>query len=80
MFRNGDMSIITRLSPGERGFRSRLVCEGEDSPETQQIKSLMENPAWHRNFGASNKWRTAKRLIPKGLDTRHCWFEKWLWR
>lgn len=62
----------------ERGFRSRVMCEVEDGPETRQIKSLMENPAGHRNFGASNKWKTAKGLVPKGLDTGE--FEKWLWR
>ena len=52
----------------ERGFRSRVMCEGEDS-QRQQIKSLRENPARHRNFGASNRWKTAKELVPKGLDT-----------
>jgi SET domain len=62
----------------ERGFRSRVMCEGEDSPETKQIKSLMKNPAGHRNFGTSNRWKTTKGLVPKGLDTDG--FEKWLWR
>jgi hypothetical protein len=62
----------------ERGYRSRIICEGEDSPETQKIKNLMENPARHRNFGASKRWKTAKGLVPKGLDTDG--FEKWLWR
>ena len=62
----------------ERGFKSRLMCEGDDSPETWQIKSLMENPARHRNFGVSYKWRTARGAVPKGLDTDE--YEKWLWR
>jgi SET domain len=62
----------------ERGYRSRIICEGEDSPETQKIKNLMENPARHRNFGASKRWKAAKGLVPKGLDTDG--FEKWLWR
>lgn len=62
----------------ERGFRSRVICEGEDSPETQNIKGLMENPATHRNFGVSKRWKTAKKLVPKGLD--NVGFEKWLWR
>jgi hypothetical protein len=62
----------------ERGYRSRVMCEGEDSPETRDIKSLIENPAGHMNFGASNRWKTAKGLVPKGLDTDE--FEKWLWR
>jgi SET domain len=62
----------------ERGFRTRVMCEGEDSPETQRIKSLRDSPARHSNFGKSNRWKTAKELVPKGLDTDE--FEKWLWR
>jgi hypothetical protein len=62
----------------ERGHRSRVICEGEDSPETRKIKNLMENPAQHVNFGVSKRWKTAKGLVPKGLDTGG--FEKWLWR
>ncbi|KAI9653330.1 MAG: hypothetical protein M1829_001315 [Trizodia sp. TS-e1964] len=62
----------------ERGHGARVACEGEDSPETLRIKSMMENPARHRNFGASKRWRTAKGLVPKGLDADE--FEKWLWR
>ena|SRR5438876_11712018 len=64
--------------PAERGYRSRVICEGEDSSETREIKNLMENSAGHRNFGASERWKTAKGLVPKGLDTGG--FEKWLWR
>lgn len=62
----------------ERAHQSRVICEGEDSPETRKIKNLMENPAGHMNFGASNRWKTAKKLVPKGLNTDE--FEKWLWR
>ncbi|KAI9839779.1 MAG: hypothetical protein M1837_002018 [Sclerophora amabilis] len=62
----------------ERGYKTRVLCEGEDSPETQTIKNLMENPTEHRNFEVSKRWKTAKRLVPKGLDTDE--FEKWLWR
>lgn len=61
-----------------RGYQSRVICEGEDSPETRRIKSLMENPAGHMNFGASKRLKTAKRLVPRGLDAGE--FEKWLWR
>lgn len=52
-----------------RGYKSRVICEGEDSPETQKVKKLMEYPANHRNFGASTKWKTVKGLVPKGLDS-----------
>ncbi len=62
----------------ERGYKSRVICEGEDSPETRTVKNLWKNPAGHRNFGASTRWKTAKGLVPKGLDIAA--FEKWLWR
>ena len=62
----------------QRGHKSREICEGEDSPETRKVENLMENPTGHRNFGASTRWRTAKGLVPKGLDTGG--FERWLWR
>ncbi len=42
------------------------------------MKNLMANPAGHINFGASTRWKTAKGLVPKGLDTGG--FERWLWR
>jgi len=61
-----------------RGLKSRVICEGQDSPETRKVKNLMENPTRHRNFGASTRWKTAKGLVPKGLDTGG--FERWLWR
>ena len=61
-----------------RGHKSRVICEGEDSPETRKVKNLMENPAGHRNFGASTRWKTTKGLVPKGLDAGG--FERWLWR
>ena len=62
----------------ERGYRSRVICEGGDSPETRKIKGLMERPAGHRNFGISKRWKTAKALVPKGLNTSE--FENWLWK
>jgi hypothetical protein len=73
---HGDQARASAFA--ERGFISRVMCEGEDSPETLQIKSLRENPALHSNFRASERWKTAKGLVPKGLDTDG--FEKWLWR
>jgi hypothetical protein len=62
----------------QRGHKSRVICEGEDSPETRKVKNLIENPTRHRNFGASTRWKTAEGLVPKGLDTGG--FERWLWR
>jgi len=61
-----------------RAYQSRIICEGDDSPETQQMKRLMEHPTAHKNFGVSKRWKTAKAMVPKGLDASV--FEKWLWR
>jgi hypothetical protein len=36
----------------ERGFNSRVIIEGEDSLETQRIKSLEENPAGNGSLEA----------------------------
>jgi hypothetical protein len=55
-----------------------VICEREDSPETRKVKNLIENLTRHRNFGASTRWKTAKGLVLKGLDTGG--FERWLWR
>ncbi|KAL8688124.1 MAG: hypothetical protein Q9218_005886 [Villophora microphyllina] len=62
----------------QRAYKARVICEGEDSPETRRIKNLMEDPTRHRNFGVSARWKNAKRMVPKGLTTAE--FEKWLWR
>lgn len=62
----------------ERAYKSRVLCEGDDSPETLKVKNLTKNPAGHRNFGVSMRWRTAKSQVPRGLSTDA--FEEWLWR
>ncbi len=77
---HGDQARASRFA--ERGYNLRVICEGEDSPETRKTKNLMEYPAGHRNFGASTRWKTAeglvlKGLVLKGLDTGG--FERWLW-
>lgn len=61
-----------------RAYKSRGICEGEDSSETRKTKKLMEDPAGHWVYGTSKRWRTAKGLVPKGLDVGE--FERWLWR
>ncbi|KAI1357749.1 hypothetical protein F5Y08DRAFT_351806 [Xylaria arbuscula] len=63
----------------ERSYRSRVECEGEDSPDTQQMKGFMLNPTRHPSFnGCSTRWRSSKTAKPKNLDADS--FDKWLWR
>lgn len=63
----------------ERMYIARLECEGEDSPDTQRAKVLMQDPTKHSTFNAySTRWRSTKTAKPKNLDAGS--FDKWLWR
>ncbi|KAF2007393.1 hypothetical protein P154DRAFT_118721 [Amniculicola lignicola CBS 123094] len=63
----------------ERAYKARVICEGEDSPKTQRIKSLALKPANHSSFRVySRKWQTTRNSIPEGLDTAQ--FNNWLFR
>ncbi|KAF4624534.1 hypothetical protein G7Y89_g13638 [Cudoniella acicularis] len=54
----------------ERAYKARVICEGEDSPETLRVKSLALKPAVHSSFEAySRKWKRTRDSVPKGLDT-----------
>ncbi|KAI0889042.1 SET domain-containing protein [Annulohypoxylon maeteangense] len=63
----------------ERAYEARVICEGEDSPETRKKKSLALKPRDHNAYGLySMKWKSERNMIPKGLSTEQ--LEKWLWR
>ncbi|CEI41784.1 hypothetical protein FVEN_g3769 [Fusarium venenatum] len=63
----------------ERAYQVRLLCEGGDSPETQRLQSLAENPKVCRIFGVySMRWKTEKGKVPSELKGDE--FENWLWR
>ncbi|KAG4435222.1 hypothetical protein IFR05_009298 [Cadophora sp. M221] len=63
----------------DRAHKARVICEGEDSPETLRVKSLALKPAVHSSFEAySRKWRSARDSVPEALDTVE--FDKWLFR
>ncbi|KUJ17999.1 uncharacterized protein LY89DRAFT_696453 [Mollisia scopiformis] len=63
----------------DRAYQARVICEGEDSPETLRVKSLALKPAVHSSFEAySRKWKSARDSVPKALDTVD--FDKWLFR
>jgi hypothetical protein len=52
----------------ERGYKARIICEGEDSLETAKMKALALKPMNHSSFGAySTKWKSLRDEIPKGL-------------
>jgi hypothetical protein len=53
----------------ERSYEARVVCEGEDSPETQRMKAFAQKPATHFSFGmCSMKWKTSRAMIPKEMN------------
>jgi hypothetical protein len=61
----------------DRAYTARVSCEGEDSPETQRVKSFVLKPATHLSFGmCSTKWKTSRKMIPKGQDPTQ--FQEWL--
>lgn len=62
----------------QRAYEGRLYCEGDDSPLTTRMKSLVARPAEHRLFGESSRWKSSEKMIPKTLEGEK--FEAWLWR
>ena len=63
----------------ERSHAIRVICEGEDSPETIRMQSLSREPTAHQSFEVcSKRWKTRKGMMPKGLDPAV--FERWLFR
>ncbi|KAI0903494.1 hypothetical protein F4823DRAFT_618288 [Ustulina deusta] len=63
----------------ERSYMSRVECEGEDSPETQKVKGLMQDPTKHPSFSAcSTRWRRTRTARPRNVDADS--FDKWLWK
>ena len=61
----------------QKAYKTRLYLEGEDSPDTQKMKSFMANPADHLSFGFSQRWKQLKEEVPKNIDAQE--FDRWLW-
>ncbi|KAG5793906.1 hypothetical protein H9Q69_007023 [Fusarium xylarioides] len=54
---HGDVGRATTFA--DRSYQARVICEGEDSPETLKMKSLVMGPETHNNFGAlSLRWKS----------------------
>ena len=74
---HGDQALASAFA--ERSYMSRVECEGEDSPATQWVKTLMQDPTKHSTFNAySTRWRSTKTARPRNLDADR--FDKWLWK
>jgi len=61
----------------QKAYETRLYLEGEDSPDTQRVKSFMKNPANHNSFGLSKRWKQSGEKVPKNVDAQE--FGRWLW-
>ncbi|KAF2668075.1 SET domain-containing protein [Microthyrium microscopicum] len=62
----------------QKAYEARVICEGEDSPETQKMKRYSMRPASHMAFGLhSKKSKSTKAMIPKDLNEGE--FEKWMY-
>lgn len=62
-----------------KAYDARVCAEGEDSPETQRMKSLSMKPADHQSYGLySMRWKKKRSMVPKNLDESQ--FEAWLFR
>lgn len=62
----------------ERAYSERVLCEGDDSPDVQNMRRLIKKPSQYESFALTNKWQTGKKEVPKGLNIEQS--EKWLWR
>jgi hypothetical protein len=61
----------------QKAYETRLYLEGEDSPNTQKMKSFMANPANHMSFGISQRWEQLKEAVPENVNAQE--FNRWLW-
>lgn len=61
----------------QKAYETRVYLEGEDSPDTQKMKSFMIEPGDHMAFGLSESWELSKGEVPRNVDARE--FDRWLW-
>ncbi|KAG6199377.1 hypothetical protein E4U10_005045 [Claviceps purpurea] len=63
----------------EKSYEMSVVCQGEDSPETKNMKSFVLDPTKHTGFElCSRRWKTSGKKVNRKLKPEE--FEKWLWR
>lgn len=73
----------------QRARRARVVCEGEESVEVQNLRALEEKPEGFENWGVTGRWkgRKGEGKMPlrgdgegeeEGEEKKE--FGRWLWR
>ena len=74
---HGDQARASILA--QRSYEARVICEGGDTSDAHQLKTLAERPMQHAGFEEySSQWRSMKEDVPQGLDAKA--FERWLFR
>lgn len=58
----------------QRARELRLICEGEESVEAENLERLAKDPKRFENFGLTLKWRSDLKGLQSTVD------EDWLWR
>lgn len=70
----------------QRARRARVVCEGEESVEVQNLRALEEEPEGFENWGVTGRWKGGKmpgRGDGEGKEEgeeEKKEFGRWLWR
>lgn len=65
---HGDQARASAFA--QKAYDTRLYLEGEDSLDTQKMKSFMANPADHMSFGFSRRWKQLKEAVPENVDAQ----------
>lgn len=74
----------------KRARRARVVCEGEESVEVQNLRALEEKPEGFENWGVTGRWKGVKgegKMPGRGdgeegeeEEEEKKEFGRWLWR
>lgn len=71
----------------QRARRARVVCEGVESVEVQNLRRLEEEPEGFENWGVTGRWKGGKgkgkmpgRGDGEGEEEEKKEFGRWLWR
>lgn len=72
----------------KRARRARVVCEGEESVEVQNLRALEEKPEGFENWGVTGRWKGGKgegKMPLRGdgeeeEEEEKKEFGRWLWR
>jgi hypothetical protein len=62
----------------EKYLNVKIVCEGEDCSDVEEMRKFARAPKSHGSYGSSMRWKQDIEKIPSDLDEEG--MKKWLWR